>query len=304
MSRITEIKEQQGVVNAVGSFASSLQQISAARMAKLRTSVVAAQRFVQEAALILRELQLEKAKEIEREKQAIASQKLTGKLKKKQKVITPVEKPKRTAIIVITSNQGLCGSYNTDIAKKMNNIVNDYPDVDYFIIGKKGQEFFRSLAKKYNTKFYPFNIPELVEMRHLKPLIGMFYYYDQIFLVYSKYINTTNREVVFIELAVPHNAEAETTKEKEEGKFIFEPSLDEVIKTTTAKLRSALFRQQILDSRLSLYASQMIAMQTASDNAKNLTGELQIQYNKARRKLIDKKIQEVQAGRSLWDKTG
>lgn len=300
MSRITEIKEQQGVVNSVGSFATSLQQISSGRMAKLRKSVLAAHRFVDEAALILRELQLEKNKQIEKEKQVIASKKVTKKLKKKK--VEPPEKPKRTAIIVITSNQGLCGSYNTDIAKKINSIVADYPDVDYFIIGKKGQEFFKGFAKKYNTKFFPFNIPELVEMRHLKPLIGMFYYYDQIFLVYSKYINTTTREVVFIELAVPINTEVEITKEKEEGKFIFEPTLDEVIAATTAKLRSALFRQQILDSRLSLYSAQMIAMQTASENAKELNAELQIQFNKARRKLIDKKIQEVQAGRSLWAK--
>jgi F-type H+-transporting ATPase subunit gamma len=298
MSRITEIKEQQGVVHAVGSFASSLQQISAGRMAKLRKSVLAAQRFVEEATLILRELQLEKTKELERQKKALESGK---KIKIKKIVVPPNDKPKRTAIIVITSNQGLCGSYNTEIAKRMNAIVADYPEVDYFVIGKKGQEFFRAIARKHNVKFYPFNIPELVEMHHLKPLIGMFYYYDQIFLVYSKYINTTTRDVVFIELAVPHNLEAETSKEKEEGKFIFEPSLDEVIRATTAKLRSALFRQQILDSRLSLYASQMIAMQTASDNAKNLTAELQIQYNKARRKQIDKKIQEVQAGRSLWE---
>jgi len=45
----------------------------------------------------------------------------------------------------------------------------------------------------------------------------------------------------------------------------------------------------------------MIAMQTASDNAKDLLKDLQIEYNKERRKLIDKKIQEVQAGRALWD---
>ncbi len=298
MSQITEIKEQQGVVTAVGSFASSLQQIAAGRMTKLRQSVIAARRFVDEATIILRELQTEKQKEIIKEKQAIAAGKIQKPLKKP---IIP-KKTKRTAIIVITSNQGLCGSYNTDIQKKMNVIVEDYPDVDYFIIGKKGQEFFKRLAKKHNIKFYPFNIPEMVEMEHLKPLVGMFYYYDQIFLVYSKYINTATRNVVFIELAVPHNLEVETAKEKEEGKFIFEPNLDEVIASTSAKLRYALFRQQILDSRLSLYTAQMIAMQTASENAKTLTAELQLEFNKARRKLVDKKIQEVQAGRSLWEK--
>ncbi len=300
MSKITEIKEQQIVVSSVGSFASSLQQISASRMAKLRVSVINAQRFVEEATVVLRELQLEKQKQIDLEKQAIAAGKV---IKTKKK--TPFgqkNRVKRTAIIVVSSNQGLCGSYNTEISHKLNDIVEDYPDVDYFIIGKKGQEFFRHLAKKYHVKFFPFNIPEMVEMHHLKPLVSMFNFYDQIFLVYSKYVNTTTRNVVFIELAVPHSIEVSAIAEKEEGKFIFEPGLDEVIESISTKLRYALFRQQILDSRLSLYTAQMIAMQTASENAKTLLNDLSLQYNKAKRKLVDKKIQEVQAGRSLWAK--
>ncbi len=289
MATINAIKEQQGVVNSVGSFASSLQQIAAGRMVKLRNAVVAARRFVEESTLILRELQLEKAKALERDRIANTS--------------TPASKHlKRSAIIVISSSQGLCGSYNTDIVRKLENIVPDYPDHDYFVIGKKGQEYFKRAAKKYGVKFYPFNIPEEVNIEHLKPLIGMFYYYDQIYLVYSKYINTTTHDVVFIELAVPHIVEIEAQKAQTEGKYIFEPNLDDLIASTTAKLRYALFRQQILDSRLSLYTAQMIAMQTASDNAKNLMADLQLQYNKARRKLVDKKIQEVQAGRALWDK--
>lgn len=296
MARINEIKEQQITVNSVGSFASSLQQIAAGRMVKLRRTVVAARRFVEEATLILRELQLEKTKRMEAE--------LAGTPGKNPKGVDALltHKVKRSAIIVISSDQGLCGSYNTDIAKKLDTIVPDYPELDYFVIGKKGQEYFRKAAKKYGVKFYPFNVPEEVSISHLKPLVGMFYYYDQIYMVYSKYINTTTREVVFVELAVPHVEEVEARKELSEGKFIFEPNLDDLILSINAKLRYALFRQQILDSKLSLYTSQMIAMQTAADNAKNLLADLQLQYNKARRKIVDKKIQEVQAGRALWDK--
>jgi len=289
MGAVNQIKEQQIVVNSVGSFASSLQQIAAGRMVKLRTAVVAARRFVEESTLILRELQLEKSRIFEKQQR-------TG------EGPTGHSGPKRSAIIVISSSQGLCGSYNTEISKKLDTIVPDYPDYDYFVIGKKGQEYFRKAAKKYGLKYYPFNIPEEVSILNLKPLVGMFYYYDQIFLVYSKFINTASHDVVFIELAVPHILEIEAKKAQIEGKYIFEPDLDGLIASTTAKLRYALFRQQILDSRLSLYSSQMIAMQTASDNAKNLIADLQLQYNKARRKAVDKKIQEVQAGRALWDK--
>jgi F-type H+-transporting ATPase subunit gamma len=103
-----------------------------------------------------------------------------------------------------------------------------------------------------------------------------------------------------VELAVPHIEADEIKKEEEEGRFIFEPDVEELIRSISAKLRFALFRQQILDSKLSLYTAQMMAMKTAADNADELLKELQLQYNKARRKMVDKKIQEVQAGRSLW----
>lgn len=300
MARINEIKEQKIVVQSVGDFAGSLQQIAAARMVKLRKLVIASRRFVDEATLILRELQLAKMKvrhDLLNPKKSKMS-KLTNKKK------TEEEKPlfpERQAIIVISSNQGLAGSYNTEIIKKLENIALEHKEADFFVIGKKGQEFMARFSKKNNIQYFPFNIPEEVKMNDLKPLIGMFYYYNRIHLVYSKYINTTTREVVFLELAVPHTGQMDDDQIQDIDKYLFEPSVDELIQAISSQLRYALFRQQILDSKLSLYSAQMIAMQTASDNAKDLLKDLQMEYNKARRKLVDKKIQEVQAGRSLWD---
>lgn len=296
MPQINEIKQERIVVRSVGSFAHSLQQIAASRMTKLRKTVEASRRFVDEATLILRELELERTKKIEKE---LGVKK--GDLHKTNDKNQPKkdEKP-NTAIIVVSSNQGLAGSYNTDIVKKSEIIIQEHKDADFFVIGSKGQAYFAKAAKKHGISYYPYNIPENVSIEDLKPLIGMFYHYDQIFLVYSKYINTAVREVVFIELTVPNIEIEETKKEQIEGKFIFEPNIDELIRILEAKLRYALFRQQILDSKLSQYSAQMMAMKTASDNAIDLLKDLQLQYNKARRKIIDKKIQEVQAGRSLW----
>lgn len=299
MPQINEIKQERIVVRSVGSFAHSLQQIAASRMTKLRKTVEASRRFVDEATLILRELELERTKKIEKELGVKKSS--LNQLKKKQKnQQDPKNEKPNTAIIVVSSSQGLAGSYNTDIIKKSETIISEYKDADYFVIGSKGQTYFAKAAKKHGISYYPYNIPENVSIEDLKPLIGMFYHYDQIFLIYSKYINTATREVVFIELTVPNIEIEETKKEQVEGKFIFEPNIDELIRLLEAKLRYALFRQQILDSKLSQYTAQMMAMKTASDNAIDLLKDLQLQYNKARRKIIDKKIQEVQAGRSLW----
>lgn len=291
MARINEIKQQQVVVKNVGSFAGSLQQIAAMRMVKLRQMVIDSKRFVQEATMILRELHLEKDKYLSRE------------LDKKRSSKKTESKPKtvKTAIIVVTSDIGLCGSYNTEVVHKIDEVIAEYPDADYFIIGHKGQNYLERLSRKVSVNYYPYNIPEEVTIKDLKPLIGMFYYYQQIFLVYNKFINTTTRKVDFIELAVPNVETIETQKENETGKFMFEPDIDELIASISARVRYALFRQQILDSKLALYTAQMIAMKTAADNADDLMDDLQKQYNKARRKIVDKKIQEVQAGRVLWD---
>jgi F-type H+-transporting ATPase subunit gamma len=297
MAKINEIKEQQTVVSAVGTFSNSLQQIATMRMMSLRKTVLASRRFVDEATIILRELK--------REKQAHMMKELS-KIDKRFKTI----KTYREAIIVLSSYQGLCGSYNVEIIKKLEEIMPKYPDSDYFVIGSKGQDYFRNQIRKLpNLNFFPYDIPEEVQIEDLHRLINMFPYYDRIYLIYNKYINTATREVVFLELVEPVEDEEEEKKgdeknpketKEDEGKFIFEPDIEELIVNVGSKLRYALFRQQILDSKLSLYSSQMIAMQNASDNAKELLKDLQLQYNKARRKLIDKKIQEVQAGRALW----
>lgn len=295
MPSINEIKEQKIVVHSVGEFAHSLQQIAAARMAKLRKVVMSSRRFVDEATTVLLELQLEKQKRIEKE--------LYGdvpRTKKKKSKQTEAKKPARSAIIVISTDQGLCGSYNTEIFTKVDQVLPQYTTADWFVVGSKGQDYFYKLEKKNKIRFFPFKMPEQPTIVDLKPLIGMFYYYTQIFIIYSKFINTATREVVFLELVIPNIAEVETKKELEEGKYLFEPNIDELIRSLSSKLRYALFRQQILDSRLSLYTAQMMAMKTAADNSEDLLKELQLQYNKARRKVIDKKIQEVQAGRTLW----
>lgn len=289
MAKINEIKEQKIVVQSVGDFSNSLQQIATMKMVSLRKSVLESRRFVDEATMIL--------KDLKREKKRLFMEEL-------RKVDKSYEIPKTTrkAIIVVSSYQGLCGSYNTEIALKLEKIVPKNLDSDFFVIGSKGQDIFKKFKNKNpKLKYYPYDIPEEVSIDDLRRLITMFVYYDQVHLVYSKYINNSKREVVFLELAEPVvETEDPDKKDLHEGKFMFEPNIDKLIENVASKIRYALFRQQILDSKLSLYSSQMLAMQTAADNAKALLKQLQMEYNKARRKLIDRKIQEVQAGRALW----
>ena len=130
----------------------------------------------------------------------------------------------------------------------------------------------------------------------------MFPYYDRVMMVYSRFINTIKRDVVDTLLVTPPttgNAPGEANPE-EKVRFIFEPSVEELIRDISAQLRAAAFNRQVMDSRLAQFSAQMVGMQGATENAKVLLEDLNHEYNKIRRKMIDKKIGEVFAGSALW----
>lgn len=293
MASINEIKEKIGVVKSVGGFANAMQQIAAMRMVALRDKVLSSKRFVDEATKILAELNLYK--------ELYYQEQLDNKNKKKKNNNQPeTAKNIKKAIIVVSSNQGLCGKFNAEIFKKVEKeILSNNLDADFFLIGKKGQEHYLT-NKKFHFKFYPYSLPDDFEAKDLLRLVDMFPYYDRIMLVYTRYINAVNREVMETILIVPPATLNEPPDPKEKIKFIFEPSIEELIKDISSKLRAATFQQQILDSRLAQFSAQMVGMQAATENAKTLLDELNHDYNKQRRKMIDKKISEVFAGSALW----
>ncbi|OQB06472.1 MAG: ATP synthase gamma chain, sodium ion specific [bacterium ADurb.Bin212] len=294
MASINEIKEKMGVVKSVGGFANAMQQIAAMRMMALRDKVLSSKRFVDEANQMLAELNLYKElfyqKELENKKDG----------QKKSETAPADDKPLKKAIVVVSSNQGLCGKFNAEIFRKVESeILANNLDADFFLIGRKGQEHYLN-NKKFHFKFYPYELVDTFEASDLLRLVEMFPYYDRIMLVYTRYINTVNRDVVNTILVVPPAKFNETPDPKEKIKFLFEPTLEELIKDIEAKLRAATFQQQILDSRLAQFSAQMVGMQAATENAKTLLSDLTQDYNKQRRKIIDKKISEVFAGSALW----
>lgn len=292
MASLNEIKEKMGVVKSVGGFANAMQQIAAMRMMALRDKVLSSKKFVDEATLMLSELNLYKELFYDKE--------LKDKKNKKQEQAKQQDKPVKKAIVVVSSNQGLCGKFNAEIFKKVETeILANNLEADFFLIGKKGQEHYLN-NKKYHFKFYPYELIDTFEAADLLRLVEMFPYYDRIMLVYTRYINTVNRVVVETMLVVPPTRSNEVQDPKEKIKFVFEPSLEVLIKDIEAKLRAATFQQQILDSRLAQFSAQMVGMQAATENAKTLLTDLTQDYNKQRRKIIDKKISEVFAGSALW----
>lgn len=289
MPTINEVKEQMVVVHSVGDFTGAMQQIATLRMMRLRKKVLESRPFVEAALAML--------KELASLRNALDASALLSLEKKKSTTPHAKTHADRRAVIVITSNQGLSGMYNVEIYNRVEKIVKDEADSDFFVIGKKGQEFFAN--GHYPVQSFPYEVDDNFTISDLKRLIALFDYYGHVTLIYSRFINTATREVVTTTVVNPVPEESEDST-KQPGKYTYEPDIDELIDGISRKLRGALFQQQIFDARLSQFAAQMVGMQAASENANKLLGDLQMEYNKARRKLIDKKISEVFAGSALW----
>lgn len=288
MSTINEIKEEMTVVKSVGDFTNALQQIATIRMVQLRDRVLQSRPFVEAANEML--------KELISLRNSFSSNDLL-KLEKQHKKDQAVPKLERRAVIVITSNQGLTGRYNIEIYQKVEKILEQEKEADFYVIGKKGQEYFQT--GHFKVRNYPYEVPDNFQIEDLRRIANLFDYYTHLTLIYSRYINSATRDVVALSVITPI-PESTPEEEKPKGKFIFEPDIVEMIAGVSRKLRSALFQQQIFDARLAQFSAQMIGMKTASDNANNLLGDLRVEYNKQRRKMIDKKISEVFAGSALW----
>jgi F-type H+-transporting ATPase subunit gamma len=285
MSALTEVKEQITVVKSVGDFTNALQQIATLRMTKARRQVTQSKPFVEAASLVLGEL-LALKKELEDsdlgpEKKMLSGRPLLG----------------RRAVVVVTSNQGLVGSYNTEILEVAREVQAAQSDAEFFIIGKKGQKYMERVHWK--ARVFPYEVGDTFTLSDLTRLIGLFDYYDQVTIIYSQFVNTATHKVVTLQVTDPTVHELDLPK-KVYGRYIYEPDLFALIDGVTAKLRASLFQQQVQDARLSQFSAQMIGMKAASDNANELLGDLRLEYNKQRRKYIDKKINEVFAGSALW----
>lgn len=287
MPTINEIKENMIVVQSVGDFTGALQQIATIRMMRLRDKVATSRPFVEAANELLCELVSLR--------NGLAVDDLL-KLEKKHSKDEMAPATSKSAVIIITSNQGLIGRYNIEIYQKLDKIIDQVKDADFFVIGKKGQEYFQ--GTHFKVQDFPYEVPDDFGMENLTRLITLFDYYSHVTLMYSHYVNSATHEVVTVSVSNP-TADPDQTAAKK-GKYIFEPDIVDLINGISKQLRAALFQQQILDARLAQFSSQMIGMKTASDNANALMGDLRVEYNKQRRKLIDKKISEVFAGSALW----
>ena len=212
----------------------------------------------------------------------------------------------KVLVVVITSNRGLCGGFNSNVIKRAVVLVNEeYPvlmrqkAVDFFAIGKRGADFIRKnhlqMAGDQSNLYDKLNFDNVMPVAEAIMSDYINHKYDRVLLVYNQFKNAAV-QVLTVEqfLPVEHPEQADDATYATD--YIFEPSKDFILKVLIPRSLKIQFYKAILDSHAAEHGARMTAMHKATDNATEIIRELRLNYNKARQATITNEILEIVSG--------
>ena len=215
---------------------------------------------------------------------------------------------KKTGYIVITSDKGLVGGYNSSILKSVMQMLKDEHDQadDYVIIalGGMGADFFK--ARGINVSYELRGLsdqPSFDEVRKIVNQSVSLYQqelFDELYVCYNHHVNSLTSQVR-VEKMLPISDIDENEATPNRQPFELEPDRDTILAQLLPQYAESMIYGSIIDAKTAEHAAGMAAMQAATDNAKNVINDLTIQYNRARQAAITQEITEIVAGASALD---
>lgn len=211
---------------------------------------------------------------------------------------------KRLGLVLVTSDKGLCGGLNANILRL---VLAKAKDLDQkgigfqaTCIGNKGLGFMQRVGAKIVSQ-----VVALGDTPHLDKLIGPVKVQidaylkgeiDALYIGYNRFINTMKQEPVFEQLLPLTDPSIQGKQQHAGWDYVYEPDAKSVIDDLLLRYVEALIYQAVAENMASEQSARMVAMKSASDNAKNVIGEMKLAYNKARQAAITTELTEIVAG--------
>lgn len=216
-------------------------------------------------------------------------------------------RPRKTIeLIVITSDRGLCGAFNSNILRTASRFINEkraegFENINISVIGRKAVDYFKRRNIEIRKAWTGLsghltysNVQEIANDIINSYLEGVM---DEVFLLYNKFKTVMAQDVTLFRL-LPYSL-PETQVEKTErlsSTFIFEPSQEEIYNQLLPKNIEIQVYRALLESIASEEAARMTAMENATKNAEDMIDNLTLQFNKARQASITKELMDIVGG--------
>ncbi len=287
MTSLKEIRRRISSVKSTKQITSAMKMVAAARLRKAQDKIVKLRPY----AAKLHELLVGISMKIEESE----NEQAYSRSSENEKVL----------LIVVTSNRGLCGSFNMNVIKETMRITDEKYNKQYYnntlwlmTIGKKAWDFFRKtnyqVYEDYSDLFdnLTFENCSVIADKIMDAFLKK--EFDRVEFVYNKFRNAAVQDLSF-ETFLPDETEEEEN-DIQTGEYIFEPSKEEIINELIPKTLKIQFYRTVLDSYVAEHGARMTAMHKATDNATDLIRDLNLEYNKARQASITNQILEVVNG--------
>jgi F-type H+-transporting ATPase subunit gamma len=289
MPSTREIRRRIRSVANMSQITRAMEMVSAAKMRKAQQRVTASRPYSEQLRQIMSDLATQQP-DPEQEAQFPLLQK------------RPV---RNVELIVVTPDRGLTGALNTNILRRGSRfILEETPSSDgggraqvqVIAVGKKARDYFVRTRQNVVAEFI--GIGDNVTLDAVRPIADIAIddfasgKVDAVYVVYSKFINTLVQRPEVMRILPVEPPEAQ------EGysDYIFEPSPEAVLNDLLPRYVEVQLYQAILEGTASEHSARMVAMRSASDNAKEIQQELTLSYNKARQAQITREVSEIAAG--------
>jgi F-type H+-transporting ATPase subunit gamma len=280
MANLKEIRNRIASVSSTMQITSAMKMVSAAKLKKAQDAITAMRPYSDKLKELIQNL----------------SGAIDGDTPNPYTQLRPV---KKSLLIVITSNRGLCGGFNSNIIKATNNYLAEHANenVDLITLGKKGNDILaksNSINATNNAIFDDLSFINASDIAEVFMEAIAQKEYDRVDVVYNRFKNAAT-QIVTTETLLPISAEVEDNNSAM-ADYIFEPTQEEIVSELLPKSVKMQLFKALRDSFASEHGARMTAMHKATDNATELRDQLKLTYNKARQAAITNEILEIVGG--------
>ncbi len=283
MATLREIKLRIRSIKSTQKITKAMEMVAASKMRKAQIQALKGRPY------------LEKLEEVIQSIVSLSDPPLTHPL------LQPKPAVKRIGYIFLTSNRGLCGSFNSSIIRTMFEILAEKNETEEIVItlGRKGRQAMERIGKKILADFE--NIkdqPSLLDTLGISGLITNEFlngHFDEVWVVYNHFYSILSQKPVAKKI-LPIEPSAELESKTSKTKYLFEGDPAQVLDQLLKRYVSTVVYQTVLESLASEQSARMMAMHKASDNAKEIVENLTLDYNKGRQAKITGQILEVVSG--------
>jgi F-type H+-transporting ATPase subunit gamma len=282
MASLKSIKKRIVSVKNTRQITKAMKMVSAAKLRRAQENVVAARPYAKKLGEVLQSL----------------SANLEGDLHP----LLEKREAKKLLLIVLTSDRGLCGGFNTNLCKAADRYIREKSDsfeqISVLTVGRKGYEFLKSRYTVYknfaNVLAKPnYQTAVMIAQEVIDGFVAE--EYDQVELLFNSFRTVMTQDITFQQL-LPVEPESKGETEETPVEYIYEPSVSDLLAEILPKNIEVQIFKAMLETVAGEHGARMTAMDSASKNANEMIGKLTLQYNRARQAAITTELMEIISG--------